>query len=50
MTDNFVIHYVLNSLTVEYEQLKVSYTVLREKWSIDKLVFVCAQPKRLICV
>lgn len=38
MTDDFVVHCVLDSLLMEYKQLKVSYNVLREKWSIDELI------------
>lgn len=28
MTDDFIVHHVLDSLSVEYRQLKVSYTAL----------------------
>lgn len=41
MIHDFVVHCVLNSLSFEYEQLKVSYTARREEWNIDDLIYVC---------
>lgn len=43
MPDDFVIHQVLNSLSIEYEQLKISYIALRDNWSIDELITVCVR-------
>lgn len=41
MTDDFVVPQFLNSLAIEYEQLEISYTLLRDKWSIHELISVC---------
>lgn len=38
VSDGLAVHH-------EYEQLKFSYTTLREKWSLDELIFVCVQEK-----
>lgn len=41
MIDDFVVHQVLNSLLIEYKQLKISYTALRHKWSMNELISAC---------
>lgn len=42
VTDDFIVHTVLDSLLLEYEQLTFLYSP-RDKWSIDKLSIVCVQ-------
>lgn len=43
LTYDFVVHRVLDSLQLEYELLKVCYTTLREKCSIDQLISIYVQ-------
>lgn len=43
VTDDFVFHRVLDSLSLEYVQLRVFYTTIQEKWSIDDMIYVCVQ-------
>lgn len=43
MTDRFVVLRMLDSLPLEHEQLEVSYTAPREKWSMVKLISVSVQ-------
>lgn len=38
MTNDFVVHLVLDSLVMEYEKLKVSYNVFRDTWSVEELI------------
>lgn len=45
MSDYFIDYRVLDSLSVDFKQLKVSCTALREKWRIDELISVCVQEK-----
>lgn len=34
---------MLDSLSLKFEELKVSCTTLLEKWNIDELISICAQ-------
>lgn len=45
VTGDFVIHHVLSSLPIEFEQLKISYKAQRDKWGIDKLITICIKEK-----
>lgn len=47
LSNHFVVYQVLDSLSMELEQLKVSYTVLRDKWSIKKMIFWLCSGGRL---
>lgn len=47
MIDNFVVQQVLNYPLIEYKQLKISYTSLREKWSVDELISINVKEHRL---
>lgn len=48
MSNDFIVHQVLDSLPSEYKQLKLSYNVLRNKWSIGKLIYVCVQEEDIL--
>lgn len=48
VTDDFVVHRVFESLSLEYKQLKVFYSTLREKWSIDEKSFACVQEEDML--
>lgn len=43
MLDDLVVHRVLDSLSIDFKQLKVFYIALIEKWSIDELIKVFVQ-------
>lgn len=41
--NDLVVHWVLDSLSLEYERLKISYTTIRDKWSTRELITVCVE-------
>ncbi|GAV71395.1 UBN2 domain-containing protein [Cephalotus follicularis] len=41
----FLVHLALNSLPLQFGQLKVTYNALREKWGLNELISICAQEK-----
>lgn len=41
MSDSFLVHYILNSLPVEYVPFKISYNIHKNKWSINELMTMC---------
>ncbi|XP_050126191.1 uncharacterized protein LOC126603404 [Malus sylvestris] len=43
ITDQFLVHMALYSLSNDYEQLKVSYNTQKEIWSINELIAICCQ-------
>ncbi|XP_050131552.1 uncharacterized protein LOC126607889 [Malus sylvestris] len=43
IADPYLVHLVLNSLPSKYDQLKIIYNALKEKWSVNELIFVCVQ-------
>ena len=43
ITDQFLVHMALYSLSSEYKQLKVSYNTQKESWSVNELIFICCQ-------
>ncbi|CAL2265534.1 unnamed protein product [Prunus armeniaca] len=43
INDEFIVHMALNSLTPEYEQIKVSYHTQKDKWSVNELISICCE-------
>lgn len=43
MTNDLVVHRVLDSLAIKYKQVKVSYATLTKKWCLDKIISECVQ-------
>lgn len=41
ITDRFLVHMALYSLSTDYEQLKVSYNTQNESWSVNELISIC---------
>lgn len=40
-----LVHFILNSLSVEYDLFKISYKTHKEYWSINKSLTMCVQEK-----
>lgn len=43
MTDQFLVHMVLNNLPANYGQLNVPYNTLKDKWRINELISMSTQ-------
>ncbi|KAI5314255.1 hypothetical protein L3X38_043431 [Prunus dulcis] len=43
INDEFIVHMALNSLTPEYEKIKVSYHTQKDKWSVNELISICCE-------
>ncbi|OIT01053.1 hypothetical protein A4A49_60010, partial [Nicotiana attenuata] len=41
MSEPFLVHFILNSLSVEYGLFKISYNIHKDKWSINELLTMC---------
>ena len=49
MSDTFLVHYILNTLSEQYSPFKISYNTHKDKWSINELLTMCVQEEgRLI--
>ncbi|CAN6582669.1 unnamed protein product [Malus baccata var. baccata] len=43
ITDQFLVHMALHSLSSDYEQIKLNYNTQKETWSINELIAICCQ-------
>jgi hypothetical protein len=43
VSDDFIAHFIIRSLPPYYEDLKVNYITLKEKWSLSDLIAMCVQ-------
>ena len=43
ITDQFLVHMALYSLSRDYDQIKVNYNTQNETWSINELIAICCQ-------
>ncbi|OIT26261.1 hypothetical protein A4A49_59320, partial [Nicotiana attenuata] len=41
MSEPFLVHFILNSLPMEYGPFKITYNTHKNKWSINKLLTMC---------
>ena len=48
IVDPYLVHLILNSLPSQYEQLKIIYNALKEKWDVNELISVCVQEEERI--
>ena len=47
--ESFLVHYILNTFSKQYESFKISYNTHKDKWSINELMTMCVQEEgRLI--
>ena len=46
MSETFIVHYILNTLSQQYEPFKISYNTHKDKWSINELMTMCIQEER----
>ncbi|XP_050157497.1 uncharacterized protein LOC126631403 [Malus sylvestris] len=44
--DSYLVHLVLNSLPSKYDQLKVIYNDLKDKWSVNELISIVFKKKK----
>lgn len=43
ITDQFLVHMALNSLSSDYEQVKINYNTQKETWTVNELIAICCQ-------
>ena len=43
ISESFLVHFVLNSLPMEYGPFKISYNTHKEKWSVNELLTMCVK-------
>ena len=43
MFESFLVHFILNTLPLEYGSFKISYNTHKDKWSINELITMCIQ-------
>jgi hypothetical protein len=43
ISDSFLVHFILNSLPIEYSPFKISYNTHKDKWSVNELLTMCVQ-------
>ncbi|XP_042484995.1 uncharacterized protein LOC122065263 isoform X2 [Macadamia integrifolia] len=43
VSESFVVHLILISLPMEYDHLRTIYNIIKEEWSISKLLSMCVQ-------
>ncbi|XP_008779696.1 uncharacterized protein LOC103699455 [Phoenix dactylifera] len=48
MSETFLVHFVLNSLPIEYAPFKISYNTHTEKWTINQLLAMCVDEEQRI--
>jgi len=41
MSESFLVHFILNTLPLEYGSFKISYNTRKDKWSINELMTMC---------
>jgi len=50
MSESFLVHFILNTIPLEYEPFKISYNTHKDKWSIDELMIMCVQKKERLVI
>ncbi|RVW76356.1 Retrovirus-related Pol polyprotein from transposon TNT 1-94 [Vitis vinifera] len=45
MSESFLVHFILNTLSPQYRPFKISYNTHKDKWSINELMTMCVQEK-----
>ncbi|XP_038983363.1 uncharacterized protein LOC120111061 [Phoenix dactylifera] len=48
MSETFLVHFVLNSLPMEYAPFKISYNTHTEKWTMNQLLAMCVDEEQRI--
>ncbi|WKA00618.1 hypothetical protein VitviT2T_018956 [Vitis vinifera] len=43
MSESFLVHFILNTLPLQYGPFKISYNTHKDKWSINELMTMCVQ-------
>ena len=43
MSENFLVHFILNALSQHYNPFKISYNTHKDKWLINELLTMCVQ-------
>ncbi|KAB2632839.1 hypothetical protein D8674_029086 [Pyrus ussuriensis x Pyrus communis] len=47
ISEQFLVHMALGSLSAEYEQVKINYNTQKESWSVNEMIAICCQEERL---
>ncbi|XP_075111914.1 uncharacterized protein LOC142182024 [Nicotiana tabacum] len=48
MSEPFLVHFILNSLSAKYGPFKISYNTHKDKWSINELLTMCVQEEEML--
>ncbi|CAN6680424.1 unnamed protein product [Malus baccata var. baccata] len=48
ITDQFLVHMALYSLSGDYDQIKVNYNTQKETWTINELISICCQGEEMM--
>jgi hypothetical protein len=46
ISESFLVHYILNTLSHQYGPFKISYNTHKDKWSIIELMTMCVQEEK----
>ena len=50
MSETFLQHYILNTLSLQYGPFKISYNTYKNKWSINELMTMCVQEEERLAM
>ena len=48
LSEDFLMHLVLISLSTQFSQFKVNYNCQKDTWSLNELIFYCVQEEEKI--
>jgi hypothetical protein len=48
ISESFLVHFILNSLSTEYTPFKISYNTHKDKWSVNELLTICVQEEEML--
>ncbi|RVW40372.1 hypothetical protein CK203_092419 [Vitis vinifera] len=48
MSESFLMHFILNTLSPQYGPFKISYNTHKDKWSINELMTMCVQEEIML--
>ncbi|PON44942.1 hypothetical protein TorRG33x02_329880, partial [Trema orientale] len=50
MSDNFLVHFILNTFPQQYGPFKIFYNTHKDKWSINELMTMCVQEEERLLI
>nr|XP_043633070.1 uncharacterized protein LOC122604244 [Erigeron canadensis] len=43
VSDNFLVHFIMTSLSARFDAFKINYNAIKDKWKISELIGMCQQ-------